>query len=92
MARNEGNTGPKRLGRRGQEAAVKRTRHMREQLLHRNVQRFRGGLVFKAHGLCVSLNSRLESDKEEEKKNSANIRQSGPESGPGFHAKVLQTV
>jgi len=27
--------------------------------LHRNVQRFRGGLVFRAHGLCVSLNSRL---------------------------------
>jgi len=31
----------------------------------RNVQRFRGGLVFKAHRLCVSLNSRLESNKEE---------------------------
>jgi len=27
---------------------------------------FRGGLVFKAHRLCVSLNSRLESNKEEE--------------------------
>jgi len=26
----------------------------------------RGGLVFKAHRLCVSLNSRLESNKEEE--------------------------
>jgi len=26
--------------------------------LHKNVQRFRGGLVFKAHRLCVSLNSR----------------------------------
>ena len=36
--------------------------------LHRNVQRFRGGLVFKAHRLCVSLNSRLESNKEEKKK------------------------
>ena len=35
------------------------------KLLHRNVQRFRGGLVFKAHRLCVSLNSRLESNKEE---------------------------
>ena len=35
--------------------------------LHRNVQRFRGGLVFKAHRLCVSLNSRLESNTEEEK-------------------------
>jgi len=31
--------------------------------LHRNVQRFRGGPVFKAHRLCVSLNSRLESNK-----------------------------
>jgi len=29
------------------------------------MQRFRGGLVFKAHGLCVSLNSRLRSNKEE---------------------------
>ena len=38
-----------------------------EQVLHRNVQRFRGGLVFKAHRLCVSLNSRLKSSKEEEK-------------------------
>ena len=27
---------------------------------------FRGGLVFKAHRLCVSLNSRLESNHEEE--------------------------
>ena len=34
--------------------------------LHRNVQRFRDGLVFKAHRLCISLNSRLESNKEEE--------------------------
>ena len=34
---------------------------------HRNVQRFRGGLVFKAHRLCVSPNSRLESNKEEKK-------------------------
>ena len=31
------------------------------------MQRFRGGLVFKAHRLCVSLNSRLESNTEEEK-------------------------
>ena len=29
-------------------------------------QRFRGGLVSKAHRLCVILNSRLESNKEEE--------------------------
>jgi len=39
---------------------------IQEQLLYRNVQRFRGGLVFEAHRLCVSLNSRLESNKEEE--------------------------
>ena len=32
-------------------------------LLHRDVQRFRGGLVIKAHRLCVSLNSRLETKK-----------------------------
>ena len=36
-------------------------------LLHRNVQLLRGGLVFKAHILCVSLNSRLESNKAEKK-------------------------
>jgi len=35
-------------------------------LTEKDVQRFRGGLVFKAHRLCVSLNSRLESNKEEE--------------------------
>ena len=34
--------------------------------LHRDVQRFRGGLVFKANRLCVSLNSRLKSHKVEE--------------------------
>ena len=38
------------------------------QLPYPNVQRFRGGLVFKAHRLCVPLNSRLESNNEEEKK------------------------
>ena len=32
------------------------------------VQRFPGGLVFQAHKLCVSLNSRLVSNKEEKKK------------------------
>ena len=35
-------------------------------LLDRNVQRFRGGLVFKADRLCASTISRLESNKEEE--------------------------
>ena len=40
---------------------------IREQLLHRNVQRFRGGLVFKAHRLLYrsTLGAR-ESNKEEE--------------------------
>ena len=41
---------------------------IKEQLLHRNVRRFRGGLVFKAHRLCVSMNSRLKSNKEEEER------------------------
>jgi len=36
------------------------------QVLRRNVKRFRGGLVFKAHRIFVSLNSRLESNKEKE--------------------------
>jgi hypothetical protein len=39
--------------------------HQRYLHLHRHVQRLRGGLVFKAHRLCVSLNSRPESNKEE---------------------------
>ena len=39
------------------------------QLLYINMQRFRGGLVFKAHRLCVSLNSRLESKHEDKHKN-----------------------
>ena len=33
-----------------------------------NVQQFRGGIVLKAHRLCASLNSRLESNKEEGEK------------------------
>ena len=37
------------------------------------MQRFRGGLVFKAHRLCVSLNSRLESNKEEKKKDAVRV-------------------
>ena len=45
-----------------------------EQLLHINVQRLRGGLVFKAHRLCASLNSRLESNKPEEEKASISAR------------------
>ena len=39
---------------------------MREQLLHRDVRRFPGGLVSKASRLCVSLNSRRERNEEEE--------------------------
>ena len=38
-----------------------------EQQLYRNVQRFLCGHVFKTHRLCVSLNSRLESNREEKK-------------------------
>jgi len=36
------------------------------QLLRRNAKRLRGVLVLKAHRLCVSFNSRLESNIEEE--------------------------
>ena len=46
-------------------------------LLRRNVKRFRGGLVFKAHRLCVSLNSRLKSNKDEEEE-AVGIREVGP--------------
>jgi len=38
------------------------------------VKRFRGGLVFKAHRLCVSLDSRLESNKEEEEKQGVKLQ------------------
>ena len=34
--------------------------------IHRNLQRFRGGLVSKAHRLCVSLNCGLESNNKRE--------------------------
>ena len=37
-------------------------------LVGRNVQRFRGGLAFKAHRLCVSLNSRLENNKKKQRR------------------------
>ena len=40
---------------------------MSEVLIYRNVKRFRGVLAFRAHGLCVSLNSRLERNKEEDR-------------------------
>ena len=39
----------------------------------RFAQRFRGGLVLTAHRLCASLNSRLESCEEEEKKISVSL-------------------
>ena len=38
----------------------------RQDQLSERVQRSRGGLVFEAHRLCASLNSRLESNNEEE--------------------------
>jgi len=38
---------------------------------------------------CVSLNSRLESNKEEEEED---IRQPRPDSGHGFQVKVLETL
>ena len=52
----------------------------------RNVQRFPVGLVFKAHRLCVSLNSRLESNKEEEEGRRL-IAVLLPSKKPGFFKK-----
>ena len=49
-------------------SSIKFSLHDPEQLLERNVKRLRGALVFKAHRLCVSPNSRLESNKDEEEK------------------------
>jgi len=60
--------------------------------LDRNVQWFRGGLVSKAQRLCASLNSRLESNKEEEKSNRPfqvlDLYWHSPESG-GVQSKPL---
>jgi len=60
-------------------------------LLRRNVKRFRGGLVFEAHRLCVSLNSRLESNKEE---NAAIIFALDPVYAAGYPStsSILQTA
>ena len=58
-----------------------RTLCVPQQLLHINVQRFQGGLVLEAHRLCVSLNSRLESNKEEEDEVCLHRRSSTGEGG-----------
>ena len=51
------------------------------------MQRFRGGLLFKAHRLCVPLNSRLESNEEEE----GNLRWTTySENSPGFSAARMR--
>jgi len=47
------------------------------QLLHRNVQRFRGGLVSKAHRLFVSLNSRRESNKKKKRRGAPLVLDAG---------------
>ena len=60
--------------------------------LHRNVQRFRGELVFKAHRLCVSLNSRLDSDNEEEEEEEEGTRPRGEESSLSCCWQYLGTV
>ena len=49
----------RRLENRGQ------VRGPKPETLHVNMQRFQGELVFTAQRLCVSVNSRLESNKEE---------------------------
>ena len=48
------------------QTAYHNAKTVRKQACPRNVQRFRGGLVFQAHRLCVSLNSRLDSNTEKE--------------------------
>ena len=53
------------------------TRHrpLPEELLHKTVQQFRGGLVYKAHRLCVSLNTRRESDEDDEEEEESPSRE-----------------
>jgi len=48
-----------------------------------DVQRFRGGLVFKANRRCVSLNSRLERDKKEGGEGGPGLLLGGPARGRG---------
>ena len=57
-----------------------------KRLLRRNVNRFRGGLVLKAHRLCVSHNSRLESNKEEER--TSKTSRSGSAAEAVLHPKL----
>ena len=52
------------------------------------MKRFRGGLAFKAHRLCVSLNSRLESNNEEDKKHLLDA-ENKPLLGRGLDALVV---
>ena len=52
---------------------------------NKNVQRFRGGLVFKSHRRCASLNSRLESTKAEKKKGTFAAGVEASEAGPPNH-------
>ena len=59
------------------------------RVLLRNVQRFRGGLVFKAHRLWVSLNSRLERNTEEEKRR---LRVQGSTTSAPKKKNLLQTL
>jgi len=55
------------------------------------VKRFRGGLVFKAHSLFVSLNSRLESNKEEEEEGTVSCG-TPRRSCLGFGVMLLRSV
>ena len=61
-------------------------------LLQRNVQRFRSVLVFKAHRLCASFNSRLESKNKFGLPSSALGTDQKPKTGiwPRVEVKVLQ--
>ena len=51
--------------------------------------RFRGGLVFKAYRLCVSLNSRLDSNKKEEERQRVMVERSGRRATVEFQVLVV---
>ena len=60
---------------------------IQEQLLYRNVQRFRGGLVFKAH--MILYYSRLESNSKEEDVMQLDLDPNGP-SAVGKKVRVCE--
>ena len=62
---------------------------MGSALLCRNVKRFRSGLVFKVRRLCVSLNSRLQSNDEEEEGSALTCTNRGHGSEDGSYLRLI---